>query len=89
VGSLLTQWQTIAGPITSRAVSATNAPTASVAVVNMGIGGNGFLRTRPGRSARFDRDVLNQNGVRWLSSSRGNDIGEPLPPGAWRYDKLD
>jgi lysophospholipase L1-like esterase len=56
---------------------ATNAPTSSVAVINMGIGGNGiFGGLGPAAQARFDRDVLNQNGARWLIVFEGvNDIG--------------
>ena len=56
---------------------ATNAPTAEVAVVNMGIGGNGiFAGLGPAAVARFDRDVLNQSGVRWVIVFEGvNDIG--------------
>jgi lysophospholipase L1-like esterase len=55
----------------------TNAPTAGVAVVNMGIGGNGiFGGLGPSANARFDRDVLNQSGARWLIVLEGvNDIG--------------
>src|SRR5260370_19261918 len=45
----------------------TNAPTAGVAVVNMGIGGNAiFGGLGPAAVARFDRDVLNQSGARLL-----------------------
>jgi len=56
---------------------ATNAPTAGVAVVNMGIGGNAiFGGLGPAAVARFDRDVLNQSGARWLILFEGvNDIG--------------
>ena len=56
---------------------ATNAPTAGVPVVNMGIGGNAiFGGLGPAAVARFDRDVLNQSGVRWLIVFEGvNDIG--------------
>jgi lysophospholipase L1-like esterase len=56
---------------------ATNAPTAGVAVDNMGIGGNGiFAGLGPAAMNRFDRDVLNQSGVRWLIVFEGvNDIG--------------
>jgi lysophospholipase L1-like esterase len=56
---------------------AANAPTAEVAVVNMGIGGNGiFGGLGPAAVNRFDRDVLNQSGVRWLIIFEGvNDIG--------------
>jgi len=55
----------------------TNAPTASVGVVNMGIGGNAiFGGLGPAAVHRFDRDVLNQNGVRYLIVFEGvNDIG--------------
>jgi lysophospholipase L1-like esterase len=55
----------------------TNAPTASVAVDNMGIGGNGIFGGL-GRPAvnRYDRDVINQSGVRWVIIFEGvNDIG--------------
>lgn len=56
---------------------ATNAPTAGVAVVNMGIGGNGiFGGLGPAAVKRFNRDVLAQSGVRWLIVFEGvNDIG--------------
>ncbi|MGA2176892.1 MAG: SGNH/GDSL hydrolase family protein [Verrucomicrobiota bacterium] len=55
----------------------TNPRTAEVAVVNMGIGGNGiFAGLGPAAVARFDRDVLGQSGARWLIVSEGvNDIG--------------
>jgi lysophospholipase L1-like esterase len=55
----------------------TNAPTASVGVLNMGIGGGGiFGGLGPAGTNRFDRDVLNQSGVRWLIVFIGvNDIG--------------
>jgi lysophospholipase L1-like esterase len=55
----------------------TKAPTAGVAVINMGIGGNGvFGGLGPSAQARFDRDVLGQSGVRWLILFEGvNDIG--------------
>ena len=55
----------------------TNAPTAAVAVDNMGIGGNGiFGGLGPSANARFDRDVIHQSGVRWLIVFEGvNDIG--------------
>jgi lysophospholipase L1-like esterase len=56
---------------------ATNAPTSAVAVVNMGIGGNAiFGGLGPAAVSRFERDVLNQSGVRWLVVFEGvNDIG--------------
>jgi lysophospholipase L1-like esterase len=55
----------------------TNAPTAGVAVVNMGIGGNGiFDGLGPAALKRFDRDVIDQSGVHWLIIFEGvNDIG--------------
>jgi lysophospholipase L1-like esterase len=56
----------------------TNAPTASVAVLNQGIGGGAVLSGGLGPTAlnRFDRDVLDQSGVRWLIIFEGvNDIG--------------
>jgi lysophospholipase L1-like esterase len=56
----------------------TNTPTAGVAVVNMGIGGGAVLSggLGPTALARFDRDVLNQSGVRYLIVFEGvNDIG--------------
>lgn len=55
----------------------TNAATTEVAVINMGIGGNGvFGGLGPSALARFDRDVLAQSGARWLIVFEGvNDIG--------------
>jgi lysophospholipase L1-like esterase len=56
----------------------TNAPTADVAVANMGIGGGTVVRGGLGPTAlkRFDRDVINQSGARWLIVFEGvNDIG--------------
>lgn len=55
----------------------TNAPTANVAVANMGIGGNAiFGGLGPAAVNRFDRDILNQNGARYLIVFEGvNDIG--------------
>jgi lysophospholipase L1-like esterase len=54
-----------------------NALTADVSVVNMGIGGNGFFGgLGPSALRRFDRDVLQQRGARWLMIFEGvNDIG--------------
>jgi Lysophospholipase L1 and related esterases len=62
----------------------TNAPTAGVSVVNMGIGGNAiFGGLGPAAVNRFDRDVLNQSGVRWLIVFEGvNDIGGGTDSGA-------
>jgi len=58
----------------------TNPPTVGVAVVNMGIGANavlgGSVTGGPSALARFDRDVLDTSGVRWLIVFEGvNDIG--------------
>lgn len=55
----------------------TNPPTADVAAVNMGIGGNGiFGGLGPAAVNRFDRDVLNQSGARCFILFEGvNDIG--------------
>jgi lysophospholipase L1-like esterase len=56
----------------------TNAPTAGVAVLNQGIGGGAVLSGGLGPTAvnRFDRDVINQSGARWLIVFEGvNDIG--------------
>ncbi len=54
----------------------TNAATTGVAVLNMGIGGNGvFGGLGPSAQTRFDRDVLSQSGARWVVVSEGvNDI---------------
>lgn len=62
----------------------TNAPTAGVAVDNMGIGGNGiFAGLGPAAVVRFDRDVINQSGVRWLIVFEGvNDIGGATDSGS-------
>ena len=55
-----------------------NKGTEQVGVLNMGLGGNCVLRggLGPTAIARFDRDVLNQNNVKWLIILEGiNDIG--------------
>ena len=57
---------------------AANKATAKIGVANVGIGGNRVLRDGNGASAlaRFDRDVLSQPGVRWVTLMEGiNDIG--------------
>lgn len=57
---------------------AANKKTAGIGVANMGIGGNRVLRDGAGASAlaRFDRDVLAQPGVKWVTLMEGiNDIG--------------
>jgi len=56
-----------------------NPKTSNIAVLNMGIGGNCVLRNCLGPAAigRFEGDVLEQNGVRWLIILEGiNDIGQ-------------
>jgi lysophospholipase L1-like esterase len=60
----------------------TSAAAAHIAVLNAGIGGNAVLRggLGPTALARFDRDVLQQAGARWLIVSEGvNDIGGARP----------
>ncbi|WP_293051626.1 SGNH/GDSL hydrolase family protein [Paludibacter sp.] len=55
-----------------------NPATKNRAVLNLGIGGNCVVRGGQGDPAvaRFDRDILEQNGVKWLIISEGiNDIG--------------
>ncbi len=58
-----------------------NKATASIAIVNQGIGGNRVLSDGAGFAgvsalARLDRDVLSQPGVTWLMMLEGiNDIG--------------
>lgn len=59
-----------------------NPATQHVAVLNEGIGGNCVLGACLGPSAlsRFERDVLNQNGVKWFVIFEGiNDIGYGAP----------
>ena len=59
--------------------------TRNVAVLNAGIGGNAVVRGGLGPPAlqRFQRDVLDQPGVRWLIVSEGvNDIGGSRPDSA-------
>ncbi|WP_437290525.1 SGNH/GDSL hydrolase family protein [Sorangium sp. So ce406] len=56
----------------------TNMGTEDVAVLNLGIGGNNVLSggLGPTAKARFQRDVLEQRGARWLVIFEGvNDIG--------------
>lgn len=56
-----------------------NPETEHVAVLNQGIGGNCVLKECLGPAAmeRFDRDVLNQSGVKWLIILEGvNDLGQ-------------
>ena len=56
----------------------TNKKTKNIGVLNMGIGGNCVLRGGLGPTAlsRFERDILNQHGVKWLIILEGvNDLG--------------
>jgi lysophospholipase L1-like esterase len=55
----------------------TNSATASLSVLNLGIGGNAiFGGLGPAAQKRFKHDILDQNGVRWLILFEGvNDIG--------------
>lgn len=62
-----------------------NSSTAHVAVLNAGIGGNAVVAGGLGPPAvrRFDRDVLDQPGARWVIISDGvNDIGGARDPDA-------
>jgi len=55
-----------------------NSATSQVGVLNMGIGGNCVLSNCLGPAAvqRYQRDILDQNGVRWVVIFHGiNDIG--------------
>jgi lysophospholipase L1-like esterase len=57
----------------------TDSSTQHVAVLNAGIGGNCVLfgGLGPTGASRFDRDILNQQGVRWAIVFEGvNDIGK-------------
>jgi lysophospholipase L1-like esterase len=59
-----------------------NAPTANVAIMNQGIGGNTVTTggLGPPASQRYARDVLGQDGVRWVIIFEGvNDIGGGVP----------
>ena len=65
--------------------------TANLAIVNQGISGNRLLRDGAGVSAlaRFDRDVLSVNGVRYLIVMEGiNDIGQGLRANAQAADAV-
>jgi len=55
-----------------------NSDTKNIGVLNLGIGGNCVLRGGLGPTAlnRFERDILNQHGVKWVIILEGvNDIG--------------
>lgn len=56
-----------------------NKGTQNVGVLNLGIGGNCVLKNCLGPSGldRFERDVINQHGVKWLIILEGiNDLGQ-------------
>src|SRR5690606_41235448 len=56
-----------------------NTDARQIAVLNQGIGGNCVAREclGPAALARFERDLLKQNGVQWLIILEGiNDIGQ-------------
>lgn len=61
-----------------------NASTTTVSVANMGIGGNGiFGGLGPSAQNRFNRDILQQTGVRYLIIFEGvNDLGSASDAGA-------
>lgn len=61
-----------------------NPPTATVGIANMGIGGNAiFGGLGPSAVNRFDRDVLQQTGTRYLIVFEGvNDLGSVSSAGA-------
>lgn len=55
-----------------------NINTKHIAVLNAGIGGNAVLKGGLGPTAlnRFDRDIINQSGIKWVIIFEGiNDIG--------------
>jgi lysophospholipase L1-like esterase len=55
-----------------------NTTTKPIGILNMGIGGNAVLRGGLGPTAlnRFDRDILQQEGVKWVIIYEGvNDLG--------------
>jgi lysophospholipase L1-like esterase len=63
----------------------------NIAVLNQGISGNRLLRDGAGINAlaRFDRDVLAQPGVKWMTILEGiNDIGLGLREGAATEDAV-
>jgi len=63
----------------------------NIAVLNQGISGNRVLRDGAGVNAlaRFDRDVLAQPGVKWMTIMEGiNDIGIGLRAGAPASDAV-
>ena len=74
-----------AWPALLAATLAAGGPAGGRSVVNVGLSGNRLLRPGFGVSAlaRFDRDVLGNAGVRWMTVLLGiNDITFPAVPGA-------
>jgi lysophospholipase L1-like esterase len=68
-----------------------NPATAHIAVANLGISGNQVLGDGAGVSAlaRFDRDVLSQSNVKWMTLMEGiNDIGLGAKQGTVSAAKL-
>ncbi len=68
-----------------------NKATANLAVLNQGISGNRLLRdgTASNALARFDRDVLGQAGVKWVTLLEGiNDIGRGAAANAAASDAV-
>lgn len=65
----------------------------TVGVLNTGISGNRFTSDRSGESAakRFDRDVLQQPGVRWviISDDAINDLGHGASPARLKDELRD
>ena len=92
-GALSTAETNHSWPALLAARLAANKATANIGVANLGIGGNRVLRDGNGASAlaRFDRDVLSQPGVKWVTLMEGiNDIGRGsmVPAEAVTADEL-
>jgi lysophospholipase L1-like esterase len=92
-GALSTAETNHSWPALLAARLAANKATAKIGVANLGIGGNRVLRDGNGASAlaRFDRDVLSQPGVKWVTLMEGiNDIGRGsmVPAEAVTADEL-
>ncbi len=68
-----------------------NAATANIGVLNQGIGATNLVGTGTAAEARFERDVLNQSGVKYAIIYDGtNDLGNGVAFQAMKtvYDKL-
>ncbi|MBR3568838.1 MAG: SGNH/GDSL hydrolase family protein [Salinivirgaceae bacterium] len=69
-----------------------NPATSKLAVLNMGIGGNCIIRggLGPNASVRFNRDVIEQPGVKYVIVFEGvNDIGYSPNPSATEKELID